>query len=121
MPASACSAASASCAFAGSRSTSVSASFEPHGERHELLLHPVVDVALELATLLILGGDQTLARGPKLLDQPHVAQRGPAWAARSRRMRSSAGIERIVRWHVDRERTQQLALVANGLGGIRPE
>ena len=35
---------------------------ELHTERDELLLRPVVDVALELAPLSILGGDEALSR-----------------------------------------------------------
>ena len=34
---------------------------ELHGQRHELLLHAVVDVALELAAFLVLGRHQPLA------------------------------------------------------------
>ena len=54
---------------------------ELHGERDELLLRAVVDVALEPAPLLVLRGDQSLLRGLQvvqpglqLLGQPNVAQ-----------------------------------------------
>ena len=48
-------------AFAGSRSVELLGEPELHRERHELLLHAVVDVALELAAFLILGRHQALA------------------------------------------------------------
>ena len=47
------------CGLAGSRPTTRRAA-ELHVERDQLLLHAVVDVALELAPLLVLGGDQAL-------------------------------------------------------------
>ena len=53
---------SISVAFAGSRSRRCSAQAELHVERDELLLHSVVDVALELAPLGVLRGHQPLAR-----------------------------------------------------------
>ena len=48
-------------AFAGSRSVSCSARRSCTVERHELLLHTVVDVALELAAFLVLGRHQSLS------------------------------------------------------------
>ena len=54
--------ASISVAFAGSRRSSCSREALPDRERHELLLRAVVDVALELAALLVLGGDEALLR-----------------------------------------------------------
>ena len=44
-----------------------------HRERDELLLRPVVDVALDLPTLLVLSDHEALARGTQLLDQSNVA------------------------------------------------
>jgi hypothetical protein len=43
-----------------------------HGERDELLLRPVVDVALELLRALVLGGDDPPAGGAELLDEADV-------------------------------------------------
>ena len=57
--------------FSGSRSTSPSASRSCTDERDELLLRAVVQVALELAALLVLGVDESLARGAELLDVVH--------------------------------------------------
>jgi hypothetical protein len=45
------------------------------GDADQALLGAVVDVALQAAALLVLGGDDALARRPELLNQPDVAQR----------------------------------------------
>ena len=81
---------------------------ELHRQRDQLLLCAVVDVALDPSALLVLGGDEPLARRAELLDQPHACE-GPdrAWAARSATSRS---FEPFIgsRRHRDGERTQQL-------------
>ena len=47
---------------------------ELHGQRDELLLRAVVEVALDLAALLVLRGHEALARAPQVLDQCGVPQ-----------------------------------------------
>ena len=71
---------------------------ELHGERDQLLLRAVVDVALEPPALRVLRGDQPLLRGLQVLQpclerlgQPDVASTSPAWAARSAISFSSDG------------------------------
>ena len=48
---------------------------EFHGERHELLLGPVMDVSLELLRPLVLRSDDPSARGTEVVDQADVLQR----------------------------------------------
>src|SRR5439155_4640871 len=45
-----------------------------HRERNELLLRAVVQVALDLASLFVLRGHESLPRGAELLDQPDVPE-----------------------------------------------
>ena len=99
---------------------SCSASRCLHRERDELLLGAVVDVALELATLLVLGGDQPLL-GRLQLGEPRLERRGETLVAQHEAglRREIADepllgrVDRIVRWHRDRERSEQLSLVAH--------
>ena len=48
-----------------------------HSECDQLLLRSVVDVAFELAPLLILGCNQSLARSAEILDQSGVSKHEP--------------------------------------------
>ena len=105
-------------AFAGSRSTSCSASRCRTCEGDELLLGAVMDVPLELAPLVVLGRDEPLLRGPQVQSasssvrprsaaRARPAPRGPATScSRVGSIGSFAGI-------ATDERPQQLALVAD--------
>ena len=93
---------------------------ELHGERDELLLGAVVDVALQPPALLVLRSDDPLPGRAQLLDQPHV----PEHQARLRReiihQPPLGRIHRIVRGHRDGQRPEELALVEDfdrGVGG----
>ena len=86
-------------------------------ERDELLLRPVVDVALEPATALVLRGDQPASAAPSdrrtvtLSSSVRRTLRStrPACAARSRDQLLVGRRHRIARRLADRERAEQLA------------
>src|SRR5439155_3708420 len=91
-----------------------------HRERHQLLLSSVVDVALDAATLLVLRGDQALPGRLELLDQPDVSEDQPG-------LRGEVLDELLLRWskgiarrHVQRNGTEQVALVPDGERAARP-
>ena len=91
-----------------------------HLQRDELLLGAVVDVALELAALLVLGRDQALLRrlqvgqpGAELRVSRSFRSTSPAWAARSCTSCSRVGSIGSFAGIDDRERAQQLTLVAD--------
>ena len=85
-----------------------------HRQCDELLLRAIVDVALQLPALLILGGNDPLTRSSNLLDQPNVAQD-------QTRLGGDVGEELVLgRGHritgclLYREGAQQLFLVLHG-------
>ena len=91
-----------------------------HGEGHELLLSAVVDVALELAALVVLGGDEALLGGLQVGEsglegggQPLVPQDETRLGREVAHELLLGRIHRIVRRHRHRERPQQLALMAH--------
>ena len=95
-----------------------------HRQRHELLLHPVMEIALELAALFVLGGDEALAGRPELLDQAHVAQYRAGLCGEVAHEALLRRVHRIARRHRDRQGAQWLAAVAHldrvdGTGGGR--
>ena len=96
-----------------------------HGERHQLLLGAVVDVALDPPSLTVLGRHQALPRRPellevgtKLLGQPHVPQHQPGLRGQVVDELVLRRGERIVRRFRHRERAEQLVAVADG-GDLR--
>ena len=91
---------------------------ELHAERDELLLGAVVDVALELAALGVLGCDQALSRRAELLDQTHVAQHRPGLRCEVAHEPLPRWVERIVRRHLDGECPQQCSLVTHLRGEV---
>ena len=84
-----------------------------HRQRDELLLRPVVDVALQPSPLLVLRRDQPLARRAEVLDQPEVLQDQPGLRGEVGEQLVLLGQDRIVRRLRDGERAEQLAPVAD--------
>ena len=89
---------------------------ELHTERDELLLRPVVDVALELAPLSVLGGDEALSRRAQLFDQPNVAEDRAGLRRKIVHEPPPRRIERVVRRHRDGEGAEQLAVMSHICG-----
>jgi hypothetical protein len=87
-----------------------------HGERDQLLLRAVVKVPLETPTLLVLRGDQALAGGTEILDEPGV----PKDEARLRGEIVEKLLldrrEALVRWLGQGERAEDLAVMPHGYG-----
>jgi hypothetical protein len=85
------------------------------------LLGAVVKVALQATALLVLGGHQTLARSPDLLDQPGVAkdQAGLGGQVGQELLGDARG--GLGRRHGHGESAQQLALMADASGEIRAQ
>ena len=108
-----------SAAFAGIARRQLLEQSELDRERHQLLLRPVVDVAFELASFLVLRGDQPLAGRAELLDQPHV----PQDQARLRREVAHQSllrrVDRIVRRHRHRQGAEELAPILDLDGAVR--
>ncbi len=75
---------------------------ELHTERHQLLLRAVMDVPFELASLLVLGGDEPLSRRAQLLDQADVPQHRACLRGEVAHEPLPRRIERIVRRHRSR-------------------
>ena len=88
-----------------------------HGERHELLLSPVVEVPLELLCAFVLGRHDPSAGFPQLLDQANVSKHEPGLRCEVAHQRFLRRVHRLGCRHHDREGAQQLALVSH-LGGV---
>ena len=85
------------------------------GERHELLLGAVMQVAFQPAALRIPGGHHALARGcGSSAMRRTLRSTSPAWSARSASNFSRVGIQVIARRDAHRERAEELAVVADG-------
>ena len=83
-----------------------------------------MEVPLDLPTLLVLRGDETLPRRAQLLDQADVPEHGSRLRCQVVHQLLSARIERVVRRHRDLERAELLSLVHDGndevSGAVRP-
>ena len=89
---------------------------ELHTEGDELLLRPVVDVALELSPLAVLSGDEALSRRAQLFDQPNVAEDRARLRRKIVHEPPPRRIEGVVRRHRDGEGAQQLAVMSHLCG-----
>ena len=89
-----------------------------HGQRHQLLLRPVVDVAFQPAALLVLGRDQPLSRRTEILDQPEVLQDQSGLRGEVAQQPVLFGQDLLVRRLRDGERPEQIPPVADGDGGV---
>ena len=94
---------------------------ELHGQRDQLLLRTVVDVAFELLRPGVLRRHDPPSRFPEVLDQSDVPEHQP----RLRRHVASelllGRVHRIVRRDGHGERAEELALVTHLEGGVLPE
>ncbi len=102
-----------SAAFAGSPLRELPGEPSLDGERDELLLGAVVDVAFQAPAFLVLGGHQALTRRPHVLDQPHVAQDETRLRGQVPHQLLLGRAHRVGRGHPEGERTEQLAPVAH--------
>ena len=96
---------------------------ELHRERHELLLSAIVEVALDLAPLLVLSVDESPSRRSKIVDarlqlrgQPGVAEHQPGLRCEVLQELAFRGRGRLVTRLGERERAEQLVAVADGDG-----
>ncbi len=94
---------------------------ELHRERHELLLGAIVEVALDLATLLVLGLDQPAARRPELIDTLLQLRGKPGVAEDEAGLRREifhelvlGGRKRLVPRFDQRQRAEQFRAVPDG-------
>ena len=78
-----------------------------------------MDVALDLASLLVLGGDQALTRRLQVLDQRHVAQCEPRLCGQVLDEFLPCRVEPVVRRHLHRERAKRFSVVADLDGVLR--
>ena len=85
-----------------------------HRQRHQLLLRPVVDVALQGLRPHILRGDDAATRLAKVLDQPDVAQHEPGLRGDVGHQTFTIGSQRFGRRRHDADRTEQFAAVTDG-------
>ena len=92
---------------------------ELHGERHQLLLRAVVDVALQAPPLFVLRADQPLPGRPELLDQSDVPEHQARLGGEVAHEPLLRRVDRVVRRHRDRQRAEELALVADLDGRVR--
>ena len=84
-----------------------------HGECHELLLSTVVDVSFEGLGPLVLSRDDPLPRGPKVFDQSHVAKDETGLGREIAEQLLLGRGQWVARRHGDRERAEELTLMAN--------
>ena len=118
--ASACSSPSICLASAGSSSDREPARPELDGQRDQVLLGAVVDVALQPPPRLVLRGDQALPGRPQVLDQAaRSTAPGPPATATSATSCSPAGRSGSSLRHPDRDRAQQLALMQHRDAQVR--
>ena len=90
-------------ARAGSRSTSASRQTELHGERDQLLLRPVVDVALQLAGARVLRRHDPPPRLAQVLHQRDVAEDEPGLRGKVAGEALLRRVHRVVRRGEQRE------------------
>ena len=84
---------------------------ELDAQGHQVLLRPVVDVALQPPPRFVLRGDQPLPGGPQVLDQARVGRHQACLRGDIGYQLLPGRAQRLVFGHLDRDRVQQRRLV----------